>query len=72
MRKLRRRGARRAFKVLLQCGRIYKDAEIYGDVTGDEASSSCFNVAASIKMRKFENGRQLALLNSGASMWPHL
>ena len=40
-------------KVLLQCGRIYKDAEISSSPAAHGRVSSGFNVAASIKMRKF-------------------
>ena len=38
---------------VLQCGRIYKDAEIRRVATLAEAEALSFNVAASIKMRKF-------------------
>ena len=45
----------------LQCGRIYKDAEIPWRAVGCARLLSCFNVAASIKMRKCyqagENGK---------------
>ena len=37
----------------LQCGRIYKDAEIYVGYGAGAGSLFTFNVAASIKMRKF-------------------
>ena len=39
----------------LQCGRIYKDAEIRGISYGKEKIRPRFNVAASIKMRKFSD-----------------
>ena len=38
---------------LLQCGRIYKDAEIAPLLRAGAESKARFNVAASIKMRKF-------------------
>ena len=56
----------------LQCGRIYKDAEICvsGRVLRDQHAG--FNVAASIKMRKFRlHDRDWEALKA-ASMWPHL
>ena len=45
---------RRLWSVIfrLQCGRIYKDAEIAEDLLFLTAWTRCFNVAASIKMRK--------------------
>ena len=45
--------------VMLQCGRIYKDAEIRCGRPVNMLSISCFNVAASIKMRKYEKGKYL-------------
>ena len=39
--------------IALQCGRIYKDAEISQNSRTRRASPAAFNVAASIKMRKF-------------------
>ena len=39
---------------VLQCGRIYKDAEIEFCYYGNDGSILSFNVAASIKMRKFD------------------
>ena len=38
----------------LQCGRIYKDAEIGMAHAHESSAIAAFNVAASIKMRKFE------------------
>ena len=36
----------------LQCGRIYKDAEMEIVQQEGHGAEACFNVAASIKMRK--------------------
>ena len=56
----------------LQCGRIYKDAEIQAKGSRASIRNHGFNVAASIKMRK----SKVALLQydrrDRASMWPHL
>ena len=38
--------------MVLQCGRIYKDAEIVYEPSASVYEPSGFNVAASIKMRK--------------------
>ena len=57
----------------LQCGRIYKDAEIgVYDYAGDRCVLRRFNVAASIKMRKFCFRDDDNLIMHVASMWPHL
>ena len=42
----------------LQCGRIYKDAEIHRRAPEWPAKQCSFNVAASIKMRKFLEARR--------------
>ena len=47
----------------LQCGRIYKDAEIFLVFAGELNVVPPFNVAASIKMRKF-HGNGLAIENT--------
>ena len=49
---------------ILQCGRIYKDAEIFNGIEGSSPPACTFNVAASIKMRKSRRGclRRSALL----------
>ena len=44
----------RAIIGALQCGRIYKDAEILLNIPSCIPTSTSFNVAASIKMRKSE------------------
>ena len=48
-RPIRRKSRPRTY---LQCGRIHKDAEMEKRPTASPRSSSSFNVAASIKMRK--------------------
>ena len=42
----------KALNLALQCGRIYKDAEIGARLNGPRNNANGFNVAASIKMRK--------------------
>ena len=56
----------------LQCGRIYKDAEIEKTATLTAGDDLSFNVAASIKMRKYEAAKLLADAENIPSMWPHL
>ena len=56
----------------LQCGRIYKDAEMNYGGRGVKICAKCFNVAASIKMRKFSEPYGAAKKEVLASMWPHL
>ena len=53
MRKLLMREMGFENKLCLQCGRIYKDAEIIQTPRCRSHMLSTFNVAASIKMRKF-------------------
>ena len=72
MRKLDVLSPGQASKALLQCGRIYKDAEILSRLARASAKILCFNVAASIKMRKFLYDYANADASYYASMWPHL
>ena len=53
MRKFRRRRGKNSAHNSLQCGRIYKDAEIRQREKLTYSCSASFNVAASIKMRKW-------------------
>ena len=73
MRKYSRSRAAHAGGRHLQCGRIYKDAEIW-DVRDrrDDRHGAAFNVAASIKMRKFDEAEATKYLGAYPSMWPHL
>ena len=57
---------------ILQCGRIYKDAEICLLRLVEMAGIGTFNVAASIKMRKCLARASRALDDIAPSMWPHL
>ena len=56
----------------LQCGRIYKDAEIENGRSSRCDACNSFNVAASIKMRKYDECEQSEIEEIEASMWPHL
>ena len=58
---------------ILQCGRIYKDAEMSCPKNEGAMPQSSFNVAASIKMRKFDARETWpAEYANHPSMWPHL
>ena len=57
---------------VLQCGRIYKDAEITVRTARGMACAASFNVAASIKMRKSDDESQADRGIQPPSMWPHL
>ena len=59
-------------RLALQCGRIYKDAEIKNKNYILQFAMKGFNVAASIKMRKSLHRTSRRLEFRGASMWPHL
>ena len=54
MRKFEYTGTEKEARESLQCGRIYKDAEICQEEFMDGNHGVCFNVAASIKMRKLK------------------
>ena len=55
----------------LQCGRIHKDAEIVVRECDQFRLLPSFNVAASIKMRKFPAYSYDAVTWLCPSMWPH-
>ena len=65
--KMRKSGccdSRGPFFAELQCGRIYKDAEIRLITILTFSETSRFNVAASIKMRKFDEQRGTSIANA--------